>query len=96
MASFFERNKMSFLMAIFSRLQFGRLTVKLPNGEVREFEGAQPGPSADLHIQSMNAVSRMISDGKMGFCEAVMDGEATSSSMAQLIELAVLHDTMLR
>ena len=43
----------------------------------------------------MNAVSRMISDGKMGFCEAVMDGEATSPSMAELIELAVLHDTML-
>ena len=95
MTSFFDRNKISFLMAIFSRLQFGKLKVTMPNGEVREFQGAGSGPSAELHIQSMNAVSRMISDGKMGFCEAVMDGEATSPSMAELIELAVLHDTML-
>ena len=95
MAGFIERRKLDLLCAIFSGLQFGTLTVCLPDGSTRSFSGARPGPDAHLSILSMNAVSRMLGDGKMGFCEAVMDGEVESRSMADLIELAVLHDEML-
>ena len=95
MAGFIQRRKLDLLFAIFSRLQFGSLKVTLPDGTSRDFRGAAPGPAADVTLHSMTAVSRMLTDGKMGFCEAVMDGEVESSSMAGLIELAVLHDDML-
>ena len=95
MTSFIQRRKLDLLFAIFARLQFGSLTVTLPDGTQRDFQGAKPGPSADVTLHSMAAVSRIIADGKMGFCEAVMDGQIDSSSMADLIELAVLHDEML-
>ena len=95
MAGFIQRRKLDLLFAIFSRLQFGSLKVTLPDGTSRDFRGAAPGPAADVTLHSMAAVSRMLTDGKMGFCEAVMDGEVESSSMAGLIELAVLHDEML-
>ena len=95
MAGFIERRKMDLLCAIFSGLQFGTLTVSLPDGTSRSFRGERSGPDADLSILSMNAVSRMLNDGKMGFCEAVMDGEVESRSMADLIQLAVMHDEIL-
>lgn len=95
MAGFIQRRKLDLLLALFARLQFGALSVTLPDGTRHDFQGASPGPSADVTLNSMNAVSRMLTDGKMGFCEAVMDGEVDSSSMARLIELAVMHDEML-
>ena len=90
--SFFDQRKINFLVSIISRIQFGTITLTTPDGTVHDFSAAEPGPSADLHLHSMEAVSRMLRDGKMGFCEAVMDGHVTSSDMAKLIELAVLHD----
>ena len=95
MAGFIQRRKLDLLLAIFSNLQYGSLTVTLPDGSTRVFDGARPGPSADVQFHSMDAVARLISDGKMGFCEAVMDGEIDSSSMSCLIELAVMHDEYL-
>ena len=95
MTSFLDKRKGGILLAIFSRLQFGRLAVTLPDGSVHEFEGAMPGPSAGMVITDMAAVSRMLSDGKIGFCEAVMDGQIDSPCMSSLVELAVLHDSML-
>ena len=95
MTGFFENRKSDVLLAIFSRLQFGRLVVTLPDGSSRAFEGAGPGPHAEMTIRDIAAVSRILSDGKMGFCEAVMDGQIDSPRMSDLIELAVLHDSML-
>ena len=95
MAGFIQRRKLDLLLAIFSNLQYGSLTLTLPDGSTRVFDSARPGPSADVQFHSMDAVVRLISDGKMGFCEAVMDGEIDSSSMSCLIELAVMHDEYL-
>ena len=58
MAGFIERRKLDLLCAIFSALQFGTLTVNLPDGSSRSFRGARPGPDAELSILTMNAVSR--------------------------------------
>ena len=91
MAGFWDRRKLTLLLSIFSKLKYGRLTVTLPDGEVRKFSGTKDGPHASLKINTHDAVSRMLRDGKMGFCEAVMDGALESSSMAELIELAVLQ-----
>ena len=50
MAGFIQRRKLDLLLAIFSNLQYGSLTVTLPDGSTRLFDGAQPGPSADVHF----------------------------------------------
>ena len=67
MAGFIQRRKLDLLLAIFSNLQYGSLTVTLPDGSTSVFDGARPGPSADVQFHSMDAVARLISDGKMGF-----------------------------
>ncbi len=89
---FFDRKKSDFLLSIVSRIRYGAIKLTLPDGVSHIFTGSEPGPSADLKLHTMRALSRLLHDGKMGFCEAVMDGEASSADMPRLIELAVLHD----
>ncbi|MEL0197157.1 MAG: cyclopropane-fatty-acyl-phospholipid synthase family protein, partial [Rhodobiaceae bacterium] len=95
MTGFFDRRKLDLLLALFSRLQYGRLDVTLPDGRRHEYVGPDAGPHAAMTIVRPEAVSRIMADGKMGFCEAVMEGEIDSPCMSSLIELAVMHDAML-
>ena len=79
-------------LKLLSHLEFGALDVTLPNQETRYFKGQQPGPHARLELKSTRAITRLLSDGKMGFCESYMAGELDSDNLAALIQLAVLHD----
>ena len=92
---FYYRRQIRFLLAILSNLHCGRLTLTLPDGSQYQFSGAMSGPESDLTIHTESALRRLLHDGKMGFCEAFMDGEASSQSLPTLIELAVLHDKYL-
>ena len=92
---FYYRRQVRFLLAILSHLHCGRLTLTLPDGSQYQFSGAMSGPNSDLTIHTESALRRLLHDGKMGFCEAFMDGEASSQSLPTLIELAVLHDKYL-
>jgi len=80
------------LLHIISGIQYGSLTLTLPDGSVHHFSGKYSGPDADLSIVQKEGIKRMLRDGKMGFCEAYMDGLVTSSKLAELIELTVLHN----
>lgn len=80
------------LLGILENLRYGELTVTMPDQSQRFFSGALPGPKADLKIHSKDAVQRILSDGRMGFCEAFMDGELSSCALPDLIELAARHD----
>ena len=44
MAGFIQRRKLDLLLAIFSNLQYGSLTVTLPDGSTRVFDGLGPAP----------------------------------------------------
>ena len=92
---FLYRRHVNFLQTILNNLHCGRLALTLPDGSDRVFAGAMAGPDADMHIHTGAALRRLLYDGKMGFCEAFMDGEISSQSLPQLIELAVLHDKYL-
>ena len=92
---FLYRRHVNFLQTILKYLHCGRLALTLPDGSRQVFAGAIAGPDADMHIHTGAALRRLLYDGKMGFCEAFMDGEVSSQSLPQLIELAVLHDKYL-
>ena len=75
------------LLAILKHLKEGQLTLTLPDGSTHHFQG-RGDLKADLQIKTKSALGRIMSDGKMGFCEAFMLGEATSNDLPKLIELA--------
>ncbi|MCE2517966.1 MAG: class I SAM-dependent methyltransferase [Alphaproteobacteria bacterium] len=74
---------------ILKHLRFGELTVTMPDGSTHHVKAPEDGPVADLTIHSQRALGRIMSDGKMGFCEAFMQGEVTSGNLTNLIELTV-------
>tara|TARA_Y100000589_G_scaffold239730_1_gene227236 strand:- start:95 stop:1282 length:1188 start_codon:yes stop_codon:yes gene_type:complete len=87
--------KQQALLAILSHIKYGNLKLTLPDGTKHEFTGSHKGPTADMFLRSDSAIIRILSNGKMGFCEAFMIGEIDSDDLTNLIELAVLHDSYL-
>ena len=75
---FLYRRHVNFLQTILNNLHCGRLALTLPDGSHQVFAGAVAGPDADMHIHTGAALRRLLYDGKMGFCEAFMDGEVSS------------------
>ena len=65
---------------------FGRLTVHLPNGEVHQLEGSQPGPSAVFDIKDYRFARRVLASGDIGFAEGYMAGQWESPHLAALLE----------
>jgi len=94
-SSFLQRHQDKLLFAVLGNLQCGEVFLTMPDGQQHQFSGPLKGPKADLKIHSKEAVRRILSDGKMGFCEAFMDGHLSSDALPELIELAARHDTYL-
>lgn len=84
----YSLRKQAFLRVL-KHLHFGELAVTMPDGSRHDFTGADKGPKADITIHTKRALGRILSDGKMGFCEAFMQGEVSSENLADLIELTV-------
>jgi cyclopropane-fatty-acyl-phospholipid synthase len=77
------------LMYMLKGLRIGRLEVTLPNGERREFTGAEPGPHGVLHIKNRKLIGYVLRNGEVGFGEGYLDGLWDSPDLASL--LAVMH-----
>ena len=68
----FHQDKM--LFNILKNLRYGTVFLTMPNGSQHQFSAGLAGPNADLQIHTKEAVRRILSDGKIGFCEAFMMG----------------------
>lgn len=80
------------LLKVLQNLQAGVLNLTLPDGSTHRFTGSNAGPEADMTIHTQRGLRRIMTDGKMGFCEAFMLGEASSQKLADLVELAVIQN----
>jgi cyclopropane-fatty-acyl-phospholipid synthase len=65
---------------------FGRLTVRLPNGEVHHLDGAQPGQNAILDVKDYRFARRVLASGDIGFAEGYIAGEWDSPHLPTLLE----------
>ena len=90
----------SLLDRVAARLSVGSLVVQLPSGECLTFNSpghcetdrGMPGPAASIVLHRWRTLRRLISDGDIGFAEAYLDGDWSSSDVPALIELAALND----
>ncbi len=81
------------VMAWLEALQIGRLTLVLPDGTTRHFDGRLAGgPQAVLNVIRPRAFRRLVLGGSVGFAEAYIDGDWTSPDLTSLIELAAFND----
>jgi len=86
---------MQLLLGIADRIQVGSLTVVLPDGATRRFKGTQAGPDGVLVVHNDRVARRMLTDGKLGFCESYLDGDWTSPDAPALFRMALLNYDLL-
>ena len=83
------------LFRALARLAAGRLVLVTPEGIRRHFEGALPGPHAELVIRDWSAVGAMLRGAEIGLFECWRDGKVATSSMPALLELAARNQSAL-
>jgi len=79
------------LLSLFSRLQYGSLQVRTPEGVARSFPGELPGPAASFDILDWQACTAILRHGDLGFAEAYIDGLWETDDLVDLITLAALN-----
>ncbi|MGD1878062.1 MAG: class I SAM-dependent methyltransferase [Kiloniellaceae bacterium] len=82
-------------LALAARLARGRLTMHLPDDRTLAFEGAEPGPAAEIRLRSPRAFRRLLSGGELGLAESYMDGEWDTPDLTALITLGALNEDVL-
>jgi cyclopropane-fatty-acyl-phospholipid synthase len=83
------------LRRVVSRIEVGHITVVLPSHERIEHYGIRPGIAATLVLHRWRALTRLASQGDLGFAEAYIDGDWSSPDLAALLELAARNITLL-
>ncbi|WP_404825181.1 class I SAM-dependent methyltransferase [Brevundimonas poindexterae] len=78
-----------FLKLLAANWTWGRLTLKLPDGQMHELVGKVPGRSAVLEIRDYAIARRVLANGDIGFAEGYMAGDWESPDLAVLLEVLV-------
>lgn len=89
-------NRKSGLMELLNRLEFGQITLEMPNGVKRQFVGNSAGPSAQITINSNLFFPRILLYGEIGFAEAYFEGVWDSPDLQALLDLIVANSSQLR
>ncbi len=71
------------------KLETGRLSILLPNGQPILLSGAPDGPEATLTIHCWRGVWRILIGGADGFADAYIDGDVSSPDLPRLLDLCV-------
>lgn len=79
-----------------SRMPYGRMTMRLPDGQILSFGGNKPSPSGhfvscDLDVKDEEFFSRAVLFGHIGFAEAFMDGQVDTTDIASVIAWFLLN-----
>jgi cyclopropane-fatty-acyl-phospholipid synthase len=73
-------------------IRFGTLTVRYPDGRIREYRGGD-GPAAGMELRNSRAIQRLTFNPGLGFGEAYMDGDVVplDCTLFELVDLLSLN-----
>lgn len=74
-----------------ARLKHGALTVTLPDGRILLFQGAEPGPLAEIVVHDFGFASRLSDGGDLGFAEAYLRREWDTPDLTKFLELFAVN-----
>ncbi len=72
---------------IATRIEWGAITVIVPDGRRFKFEGSIPGHHATLRVHDLSFAGRLIRGGGIGFAEGFLQGEWDSPNLELLLEI---------
>ncbi|MBV1885705.1 MAG: cyclopropane-fatty-acyl-phospholipid synthase family protein [Parvibaculaceae bacterium] len=73
------------------KIQYGSLTVTCPDGSYHRATGPHPGPSAHLSFHNLSCLPRLLLKGDLAFAEAYMEGDWSTDTLPELVELGVAN-----
>ena len=84
--SWLLRRYLSKVLRHLPKLEYGTLSLYLPNGKELQFGRAAPGePRAEVRLHSLKPIRRLLRSGSIGWAESYMAGEWDSSDLTALI-----------
>lgn len=76
-----------------SRMAFGSLLLRFPNGNARLYRGRFAGPAGELSLRRpLRLLVRLIARGEIGFAESYMDGDWESPDLVALLATLSLNE----
>lgn len=78
-----------------SKIEFGSIDIISPEGMHFKYVGKKPGPSTDLNISNWNIFAEILNKSDIGLAETYINNHWNSNSIDQLIELAILNESVL-
>lgn len=81
------------LLRLTNKVQCGRLSIFLPNGESHVLAGPKDGPKATLRLNKPGALARLLAGGGINFAESYIDGHWDTDTLSNLLEFALLNET---
>lgn len=78
-----------------SKIEFGSIDIISPEGMHFKYVGKKPGPSTDLNISNWNVFAEILNKSDIGLAETYINNHWNSNSIDQLIELAILNESVL-
>jgi cyclopropane-fatty-acyl-phospholipid synthase len=88
---------MKLCLRLARQIQIGSLDLVMVDGTKLRFEGAQDGPHGLVVIHNDRVARKLLTRGKLGFCEAYLDGDWTSPDIAPFYEMILRNeDALLR
>ncbi len=79
------------LQSVMARITSGSLSVRTPDGATLLHCAGEDGPHAELVLHRWRALRRLLLAGDVGFAEAYMDGDWSSSDIVALLSLAAIN-----
>ncbi len=76
-------------------IEYGSLTVRLPDDRVYLFEGSHPGPRAEISARDFGFARRLAEGGEIGFAEAYLRGEWETPDLTRFLELFCANHTLI-
>jgi len=76
---------------LLTQLHTGSLSVTLPNGQVIQHTGHEPGPHGQITLHTWRALRRMLWRGDIGLAEGHIAGDWSSADIVRLIALGAVN-----
>ncbi len=77
------------------QIQIGSLDMVLPDGHKLRFVGKTDGPHGTVIIHNDRVAKRLLIGGKLGFCEAYLDGDWNSPDISAFYEMILRNEHVL-
>ncbi len=82
------------LLKMLEGMHCGQLTLKTPEGEILQFQGAESGIQAEWVVNDWRILSLLARDGDIAFGRGYMEGLWESSDPVALLRLAIANRAM--